>query len=428
MKILIVAYYYPPLNSIASQRPYAWAKYWSRAGHDVRVLTAPKSPANGSLDLEIEPEVAAHVRVEGVPFWPTGRGGGAAGGAVSTGGSRARAWVKRVMRDLRRSVTGTLLDTRFFWVRPAVRHAIRLYREWPFDVVVSTYNPPATHLIGAALAQNLGVRWVADYRDLWAGNPVERAIGPFSWIQQYLENRSIKQSTMISTSSPMFQEQLEKRFRKAVLLSENGFDTELELERDPLFSDTGKILLVHTGTVNPGLSNFIPLFEAVKQLEVKIPDIKRKLEIQFIGRDNVGVADLAHNLKIDKIITEPGFLPYKRTLQTQRHADGLLVFDVPNDNITGWQYAKIFEYLYAGKPILCIGAEGKAAGRLVEESGCGTDYGQDVERIAAALEDLIAGRGLPYAPRADVLARYTREATAMKMLTEIEKMVEARRA
>lgn len=38
MKILIVSYYFPPQNSIASLRPYSWAKWWRRAGHDVEKI------------------------------------------------------------------------------------------------------------------------------------------------------------------------------------------------------------------------------------------------------------------------------------------------------------------------------------------------------------------------------------------------------
>jgi hypothetical protein len=42
MRILIVSTFFPPLNSIASHRPYSWARYWTLAGHDVTVLTTEK--------------------------------------------------------------------------------------------------------------------------------------------------------------------------------------------------------------------------------------------------------------------------------------------------------------------------------------------------------------------------------------------------
>ena len=42
MRILIISTFFPPLNSIASLRPYSWAKYWVLEGHEVTVLTLAK--------------------------------------------------------------------------------------------------------------------------------------------------------------------------------------------------------------------------------------------------------------------------------------------------------------------------------------------------------------------------------------------------
>ena len=47
MNILIVSHYFPPGNSIAALRPYSWAKYWSRMGHQVTVAE------NGRIALDL---------------------------------------------------------------------------------------------------------------------------------------------------------------------------------------------------------------------------------------------------------------------------------------------------------------------------------------------------------------------------------------
>ncbi len=39
MKILLIAYYYPPINSGGSVRPEKMAKYLSKFGHNITVLT-----------------------------------------------------------------------------------------------------------------------------------------------------------------------------------------------------------------------------------------------------------------------------------------------------------------------------------------------------------------------------------------------------
>jgi glycosyltransferase involved in cell wall biosynthesis len=305
MKVLIVSYYFPPLNSIASHRPYSWAKYWSRAGHEICVLTTPKNPANGSLDLEIEPEVAKSVRVDEVPFWPTGRHASSTNRSIgSKAANRSRKWVKAKIRDLRHSLTGALLDTRFFWVRPAIQHALELYKEFPYDLVVSSYSPPAVHLIGSALAKKLGVLWVADYRDLWSDNPVERGFGPFAWFQKRLENQTLTPAVLITTASPMFKEDLEQRFSQTVLLVENGFDTNMYIDEANPFLDDQKIRLVHTGTIHPNQSNFNPLFQVIKELKVQNPHLHEYLEVLFYGLDNLIVERLAKVYAIDDIVRQ----------------------------------------------------------------------------------------------------------------------------
>jgi hypothetical protein len=52
-RITIVTFAWPPRNSIGAHRPYSWARYWSRAGARVRVLTARKYAYDEPLDLNL---------------------------------------------------------------------------------------------------------------------------------------------------------------------------------------------------------------------------------------------------------------------------------------------------------------------------------------------------------------------------------------
>jgi hypothetical protein len=52
MRILIIAHYFPPKNSVASLRPYSWAQFWAQSGHDVTVLTTEKVEAPEDLKID----------------------------------------------------------------------------------------------------------------------------------------------------------------------------------------------------------------------------------------------------------------------------------------------------------------------------------------------------------------------------------------
>src|SRR5690349_12431827 len=56
MRILIISKFFPPENSVASLRPYSWAKHWAAAGHDVSVLTTVKSKGQKE-DLVLDNEL-----------------------------------------------------------------------------------------------------------------------------------------------------------------------------------------------------------------------------------------------------------------------------------------------------------------------------------------------------------------------------------
>ena len=54
MRILILSYYFPPYNGIGPVRVGKTAKYLSKFGHDVRIITAKDQPYQANLRLEVE--------------------------------------------------------------------------------------------------------------------------------------------------------------------------------------------------------------------------------------------------------------------------------------------------------------------------------------------------------------------------------------
>src|SRR5207302_8166772 len=54
MRILIVSPFFPPQNSIASLRPYSFAKFWKEQGHSIDILTTKKENEVHPLDLPID--------------------------------------------------------------------------------------------------------------------------------------------------------------------------------------------------------------------------------------------------------------------------------------------------------------------------------------------------------------------------------------
>ncbi|MEZ4684740.1 MAG: glycosyltransferase [Bacteroidia bacterium] len=58
-------------------------------------------------------------------------------------------------------------DPRNGWNSYALKEAKKIIREHGIDVVVTTSPPHSTQLIGLKLKRQLGIKWLADFRDPW---------------------------------------------------------------------------------------------------------------------------------------------------------------------------------------------------------------------------------------------------------------------
>ena len=432
MNILIVTHVFSPLNVIGAQRTYSWAKYWSKLGHKVCVLTTQKEAFDGPVDTEFDFRDIQSVRIEEVKYWPFS----ASRNVVENSNfnhpsnsnfliSKARPISKMIRQGLG---MGAVLSVRNLWIRPAIRRAISLHAQYSFDCIVSSYGPPAPHLVASQLQKKIQIPWIADYRDLWHGTHYQDAEGLFSFFQKTIEDRAISRAKLLTTVSEPLRDQLEVRFKKETLTIENGFDIE-EINGRTEFNfpeKNNKLSLVYTGTVRTGKQCVLPLFQAIKKIQLKYTNLDHDLEVLFYGRELGEIPALINEYGVDKICKMPGFLNRKNVLKAQSEANALLFFDWKDTRVDGILSGKIFEYLYSGTPILGIGSYHQLApGRLLQESGCGLCLEQSPELIESVLMRMISGEAIPYSPKLEILAKYSRKKLAEKMIGRISEIVKS---
>ncbi|MHC1784029.1 MAG: glycosyltransferase family 4 protein [Anaerolineaceae bacterium] len=424
MKILIITNAFPPLNSIASLRPYSWAKYWSEVGHEICVLTTEKTSSSGWLDLKMDPEVAARIRVVPVPFFvfrnktlnktETGMLSAKTGGRFQ--------FARQVVRWLRKNVFGSFLDSRMFWIKPAVCKALEIYATWKFDLIISTYDPPAAHIIASQLHWRLGVPWTADYRDLWSGSHIEKPVFPLDRIEKSLEERTMKGAFLLSTVSDNLRDQLKTRFHQPVVTVENGYDEDdfRRIETTFEFPLDGCVRILYTGKINKGKQDPTPLFQALAALQRQEKISPGQLEVLFFGQWLEQLPEMIAKSGLWDYVKVMGFMERETILRMQKAADLLLFLEFNWPGVDGILTGKLFEYMAAGRPILGIGMEeSKATARLIHEAGIGTTFNRDPEPIAEFIESFLNGKAAPYYPNPKVIQRYSRRKLAKKLLHEI---------
>lgn len=398
MRILIVSTYFPPLNSIASLRPYSWAKFWTCSGHDVTVLTTLKH-AEEATSLKLPTE---DLNIIAVPFpkWIISlklRYQAKNSDHLSNHSQiKNKSFIKKLITPFfhyLRNKKGILNTCRMpdfsdLWISPAIK---AVEKEVPWDIVISTAGPYSTHIVAAYLKKRgQALFWVADYRDAWSDSRIYPGIFPFNKLEAWLEEKIIRRANLITTVSEPFAKAYALKFpdRKVVNI-ENGFDPDdlLKISKDSIFPTDDKFRIVYTGSLYPGKQDPTPLFQAINAIrnDKKNVHLLDRLEVLFIGPNQQHLQELVARYHLESWIKLQGFVSREDALKMQRDAH-VLLFLAWNDPATdGIMTGKLFEYLYSKTSILSIGKHGiEASQKLIVEANAGVVY-TDPKEIAGWL-------------------------------------------
>jgi glycosyltransferase involved in cell wall biosynthesis len=265
-------------------------------------------------------------------------------------------------------------------VAPALAH----------DAVLTTAAPYSAHLVGLGVRRAGAVPWIADFRDEWTTNPYLRDRYPTAWhgrLNRRLERRVLETADAVVAVSRPWLEAIHavaphvgaERFH----VMPNGYDGEHFPDVPPARPDRFRI--VYTGTFY-GHRSPAAFLEALGRIvaDGRLPP--DDLEVVLMGHGG-GTTD-GHAF-LDATLSEKlrvvGHRPHREALELVRRAAVLLLV-IPRAGGEGNHTGKLFGYLAANRPILCLAPEPNVAAALVRESGSGVVVPpDDGEAIASAL-------------------------------------------
>src|ERR1035438_1161351 len=184
-RILFVSGYFPPFAPVGAVRAGKLAEHWAKAGHEVRIIALALAPN--------EPGIAVQAR-QSVYYLPYSEPGeritrlktsfmhSPIGRFLSRPQSSKKANSRRMsagdageaekigMLDIYRQFL-QFPDSFKSWIAPAVNAALSWQDRWSPDFIYSSGPPHSGHLIATQLASRLKVPWIAEFRDLWVGDP-----------------------------------------------------------------------------------------------------------------------------------------------------------------------------------------------------------------------------------------------------------------
>lgn len=295
-----------------------------------------------------------------------------------------------------------------FWAltgRRLVRQAIA--RERP-DVVVAT-SPPASGLLAAAGVVG-ELPFVADLRDLWAGNPYyDRG----SAVLAGLQGRALERADAVVTVTEACRDNLvalHPGLSDRVFVLPNGFDPALLRRRRPAPAHEGPSRLLYAGALY-GSHNGVGLVRAMEQLR---------------GRAELGLVGVVDPLTRREVARGAAEVTIHPPVSWDEAIERILAADVAvviTTTSAGGDMAlpnKLFEALALGRPVLALVAAGSETARLLGRLGqqVGIARPDDPTAIAAALEALLADPPPPVPPKA--LADFDRERMADRYAALLE--------
>ncbi|QNM97369.1 glycosyltransferase [Chitinimonas koreensis] len=443
MRILLIAYYYPPLGGAGVQRPLKFSKYLARAGVELTVICAdnPHYTQDASMLAEI-PAGAEVIRIAHAPLparvlaWLRRRRSGTAAtkparpAAVQSAPlSATGGWRERLLR-----LWSALQypDEQRAWAAAAYPQARRLVESGRIDLILSTSAPVSAHWLAWRLARASGTAWVADFRDLWLGNPAYQAPRWRRTLDRRLEAALLDAADGVTTVTETLAARLTaQRSRTAlpVRAISNGFDEADFADLQPLPRNPHIRRIVHVGTFY-GHQSPEPLLDAAALALEQGRLEAQQLQVRLIG--NIGSRfdgalqrfEACHPGVLERV----GYMAHREALREMVSADALLlVVGGSGESVQGVMTGKIFEYLRAGRPILMIGPADCAAAELIGQCGAGAVVPQhDTAAIADRLVALLGGETATYRPDRSI-ERFSRESLTGALLDYLGE-VQARRA
>lgn len=386
-KVLIITYYWPPSGGAGVQRWVKFTKYLREFGWEP-VIYAPENPEYPSLDHSFEKDVPEGVQVIKRTIWEpyniyrnlTGKRGEVIPAGFMTENKKA-GWKERLSIAIR----GNFLipDPRRFWIGPSVKYLTKFLKENDINNIITTGPPHSMHMIGLGLKKAIpDLKWIADFRDPWTKIDFYQDLKLTflaDKIHHSMEKSVLRNADAVTVVTGGVLEDYALLNPKRIELIPNGYDAEDLPEVKPV--PDKEFTISHIGSMNPA-RNPKTLWKALSVLADEIPEFRKDLRIQLIGKvdfqvnDSVAEAGLAENLvRVD-------YIPHKEAIYRQSSSQVLLLMINRSAASPTILPGKLFEYMASGRPILGIGPDkGNASDILREtESGYMVDF-DDLDKM-----------------------------------------------
>jgi glycosyltransferase involved in cell wall biosynthesis len=438
MKVLFVAFEFPPIRLGGVFRIKSIAEYLAKNNVDVTVLTlAKKSYPNvyGSsynIDenlVKVLPQNIKLIEIESSNLLHKSKLRKFKGIYFSIHGEETKNWSKRILSD--KQLINSFSDV---------------------DVILCSAPPFGALKLASKLSKNLKKPLVLDFRDAWS----QWIMNPYGSYFHYLatlfyERKYLKQAKAVITTSEVTSNDFLKLHTKLDPLKVhtilNGFDGEISTYKQENYFNKQKIIVGYVGSFyyNPNsrdnmltkwykkkghrILQYAPniqdwlyrtpyfFFKMLCELRIENKLLFDKIKVEFIGRQESWLKDMISEFNLENSVFLLGEKTREESIKFQQQCDFLLI--TSSKRLDGDDYSiagKTFEYVQTQKPILAFVCNG-AQKDLLEKTGIALIFDPDKKLNNSKLFQSLLNNNIKLTPQTTFNLGLSRENQLEKLKT-----------
>lgn len=368
----MVSFYFYPCTLTPAQRLTYWAQNFNRLGFypiivtrawtkDIKTHLDTKIPLGDTIEVQKFPNYEVHY----LPFRP-----GILDWSYRRFGEGLLRPLFLVIKLLDVVFAGfTLAFSSFSNFLPYLKNLVK--KENPEKLLISG-EPFYLFRLGYSLHREMGVSWIADYRDDWSTNELQMAKGGSGvrkWVAKVESNYERKwlesADSIISVSEP-YTKRICDFLKKPGITIQNGFEeTLLNL---PQVALNDQFTVMYSGVLYPS-QDIRLILEVLDHCFQK----KRPFRLVFLGagfdiKEKRRIESLVPN-HLKSFVEVTDRFPRPEAIEMLQKAHVLL--GIAYGDMKGIPSSKLYEYLAIGKPILLCPTDEDLMESILKETGLG---------------------------------------------------------
>lgn len=372
-KVLIITYYWPPAGGPGVQRWLKFVKYLPDYNFEP-IIYCPENPSYPIIDNKLEDEVPKAVTVLKLPIREPYKFAKLlskkSAKSISSGlipKKDKQSFLEKLLLYIRGNFF--IPDGRKAWVKPSVTFLSEYIQKNNIKTIITTGPPHSLHLIGLQLKQQIGVKWLADFRDPWTTIGYQKALKLTKSSQKkhlHLEEKVLNLADQIIVTSEATKKEFQFKTKKPIEVITNGYDTH-NVQKP---TKDQKFTIAHIGSL---LSKRNPthLWNILKELINENKAFKEAFQLNLIGVVSDEVLKSIYENDLNKVVNLMGYVDHKEAIKLQMQSRVLLLIEIDSEDTKAIIPGKLFEYMASESPILAIGPKGSDIEQIIKSTNTG---------------------------------------------------------